>query len=45
MTAVGRRITWLGPVSTPPKPGKGLSVRVREVLYDDLAAMMRRASL
>ncbi|MFD9716706.1 hypothetical protein [Streptomyces sp. NPDC059076] len=28
-------------MSTPPKPGKGLSVRVDEVLYDDLAAMMR----
>lgn len=28
-------------MSTPPKPGKGLSVRVDETLYDDLAVMMR----
>lgn len=27
-------------MSTPPKPGKGLSVRVDDELYDDLAVMM-----
>lgn len=28
-------------MSTPPKPGKGLSVRMDAELYDDLAVMMR----
>ncbi|WP_046503121.1 hypothetical protein [Streptomyces odonnellii] len=28
-------------MSTPPAPGKGLSVRVDQSLYDDLAVMMR----
>ncbi|MGW7706336.1 hypothetical protein [Streptomyces sp. NPDC054771] len=28
-------------MSTPPKPGKGLSVRVDDELYDDLVTMMR----
>ncbi|MEV0912687.1 hypothetical protein AB0I93_00045 [Streptomyces sp. NPDC049967] len=28
-------------MSTPPKPGKGLSVKVDQQLYDDLATMMR----
>ncbi|WP_392668601.1 hypothetical protein [Streptomyces sp. LN785] len=27
-------------MSTPPAPGKGLSVRVDQELYDDLAVMM-----
>jgi hypothetical protein len=27
-------------VSTPPKPGKGLSVKVDAQLYDDLATLM-----
>ncbi|MBT2420588.1 hypothetical protein J7F01_40400 [Streptomyces sp. ISL-22] len=28
-------------MSTPPKPGKGLSVKVDQQLYDDLATMLR----
>ncbi len=28
-------------MSTPPKPGKGLSVRVDGQLHDDLAVLMR----
>ncbi|MGC5007459.1 hypothetical protein [Streptomyces sp. DT203] len=28
-------------MSTPPKPGKGLSVKVDQQLYDDLVIMMR----
>lgn len=28
-------------MSTPPLPGKGLSVKVDQELYDDLAVMMR----
>lgn len=28
-------------MSTPPLPGKGLSVKVDQQLYDDLAIMMR----
>lgn len=28
-------------MSTPPEPGKGLSVKVDQQLYDDLAIMMR----
>ncbi|MFD4975630.1 hypothetical protein [Streptomyces sp. NPDC058424] len=28
-------------MSTPPKPGKALSVKVDPILYDDLAVMLR----